>query len=184
MKAVDVPIQLPTAPPVLLSDGLRLRAYTDADAQLVSQVVSDPLIPAITTVPTTDDPRLIAEYIARQHSRLATGQGMQMVVAERDSDRAVGQAGLSVQGHGRLSVGYWIAPAHRRKGYAAAALALLSDWALTLPGLGRLELYVEPWNQGSWRAAEAAGFEREGLLRAWETVGQTRVDMFMYSRLP
>lgn len=184
MRAPTVAVQLPAEPPVLLSDRIRLRAYTDADARLVSQVVSDPLIPAITTVPSTDDPQLIAEYIARQHSRLATGQGIQFVVAERESDRAVGQTGLSVQRQGRVSAGYWIAPTHRRKGYAAEALALLSDWALTLQGLGRLELYVEPWNEGSWRAAESAGYEREGLLRAWETVGESRVDMYMYSRLP
>lgn len=154
------------------------------DAALVRQVVNDPLIPVITTVPTVDDPRLIAEYIARQHSRLATGRGIQFVVVDRASEEPVGQAGLVLQEKGRVSVGYWIAPAHRRRGYAAAALIALSDWALTLPGLGRLELYVEPWNQGSWLAAEAAGFEREGLLRAWETVGERRVDMFMYSRLP
>ena len=64
------------------------------------------------------------------------------------------------------------------------ALQLFSEWALTLPGLDRLELYVEPWNEGSWRAAERAGFQREGLLRSWERVGSEPKDMFMYSRLP
>ena len=48
----------------------------------------------------------------------------------------------------------------------------------------RLELYVEPWNEGSWRAAEACGFLREGLLRSWEQVGDERKDMYMYSYIP
>jgi RimJ/RimL family protein N-acetyltransferase len=48
----------------------------------------------------------------------------------------------------------------------------------------RLELYVEPWNEGSWRAAEAIGYKREGLLRAWQMVGDARKDMYMYSVLP
>ena len=52
------------------------------------------------------------------------------------------------------------------------------------PGIERLELYVEPWNEGSWRAAEHVGFQREGLMRRWETVGDQRRDMFMYSLLP
>ena len=52
-----------------------------------------------------------------------------------------------------------------------------------MPGVERLELYVEPWNEGSWRAAEAAGYQREGLLRAWQRVGDARGDMYMYSIL-
>lgn len=56
-------------------------------------------------------------------------------------------------------------------------------WAVDLPGLDRLELYVEPWNEGSWRAAESAGYEREGLLRAWERVAGEPRDMYMHGRL-
>lgn len=49
---------------------------------------------------------------------------------------------------------------------------MLSDWGLALPGVHRLELYVEPWNEGSWRTAERAGYTREGLLRSWQQVGR------------
>lgn len=42
---------------------------------------------------------------------------------------------------------------------------------------------MEPWNEGSWRAAEQAGYEREGLLRAFKRVGGQPRDMYMYSRL-
>jgi RimJ/RimL family protein N-acetyltransferase len=55
---------------------------------------------------------------------------------------------------------------------------------VSLPEIERLELYVEPWNEGSWRAAEAIGYKREGLLRAWQMVGDARKDMYMYSVLP
>jgi RimJ/RimL family protein N-acetyltransferase len=44
-----------------------------------------------------------------------------------------------------------------------------------------VELHVEPWNLGSWRAAEGCGYVREGLLRSWEQVGGHRRDMFVYS---
>ncbi len=43
-----------------------------------------------------------------------------------------------------------------------------SRWGLSLPGLHRIELCVEPWNEGAWRAAERAGYHREGLLRSWQ----------------
>ena len=60
---------------------------------------------------------------------------------------------------------------------------MLTAWARELDGLDRLELYVEPWNEGSWLAAEHAGYEREGLLRAWERIGGTPRDMYMYAQL-
>ena len=59
----------------------------------------------------------------------------------------------------------------------------ISRWGLTLDGIDRLELYVEPSNEGSWRAAERAGYHREGLLRRWQYVGPVRRDMYMYSLL-
>ena len=59
----------------------------------------------------------------------------------------------------------------------------MSDWALSLDEVQRLELYVEPWNEGSWHAAEKCGFQCEGLLRSWQLVGGGRKDMYMYSRI-
>lgn len=101
------------------------------------------------------------------------------------SDHAVGLIGLFFKsGAGaRASVGYWITPSQRRKGYAAEALGVLTTWALDNAELDRIELYVEPWNDGSWRAAESAGYQREGLLRAWERIDGKPCDMFMYARL-
>ncbi|MCU1610606.1 MAG: GCN5-related N-acetyltransferase [Pseudonocardiales bacterium] len=77
----------------------------------------------------------------------------------------------------------WVLDAHRRRRVVSCALSAIATWGFTLPGIVRLELYVEPWNKGSWRTAEHAGFYREGLLRSWEPVGNKRRDMYMYSRL-
>ncbi|WP_405670334.1 MULTISPECIES: GNAT family N-acetyltransferase [unclassified Streptomyces] len=66
---------------------------------------------------------------------------------------------------------------------AVASVSAVADWALRELRIPRLELYVEPWNTGSVRTAERAGFQREGLLRGWQQVGAHRRDMFMYSLL-
>jgi len=174
------PLDLPR-----LSGGrVALRAWRDSDAGTVQEASQDPLIPTMTTVPTTNgEPEALA-FIARQHDRMQTGAGYVFAIADPD-DRAVGHIGLFfVPGAGaRASIGYWITPAHRRQGYAAEALGVLTSWALSLTELDRLELYVEPWNTGSWRAAEHAGFRREGLLRAWERIDGTPRDMYLYARL-
>lgn len=174
----------PLVLPVLEDPPLRLRAFTAKDAPVVIEAGTDPLIPLITTVAAAGDHAAALAFITGQHQRAATGAGYSFAIAETATDRAVGQVGLWPLPHGRASVGYWTAPSARRRGIAGHALRIISSWALTLPGIERVELYVEPWNEGSWRAAEQAGYQREGLLRSWQHVGAQRRDMLVYSRLP
>ena len=152
---------------------------------MVASVASDPLIPLVTTVPASGRSEDVAAYIRRQHDRLGEGAGYSFAIADSLTDEAVGQIGLWTREVrlGRASIGYWVAPQFRRRGYARAALATVTRWASTLDGIHRLQLFVEPWNEGSWRAAKACGFEREGLLRSWERVGDEYRDMYAYSRL-
>ncbi|MFC3963593.1 GNAT family N-acetyltransferase [Nocardia jiangsuensis] len=146
----------------------------------------DPLIPLITSVPAGGDEVAGRDFVRRQHRRAATGPGWSFAIADADTDIAVGQIGLWRRdiAHGRASIGYWIESGHRGKGYAGGALRLLADWGAALDEVSRLELYVEPWNEGSWRTAESVGFRREGLLRRWLKIDGTPRDMYMYARLP
>ena len=177
---------LPDFVPVLDEAPVRLRPWKASDAGLVASVTSDPLIPLITTVPVSPASEDVEKYLDRQHRRLAEGVGYSFAIADLSTDEGVGHIGLWISNiaPGRASTGYWIASRCRRRGYVTAALKALTRWALTLPEVERLELYVEPWNEGSWRAAEAAGYQREGLMRQWESVGDVRKDMYMYSALP
>lgn len=171
---------------MLEHDPVRLRPWRYGDAGLVASAASDPLIPLITSVPAVGSRENVAAYLERQQRRLQEGAGYSFAVADIRTDEAVGNIGLWTANieSGRASTGYWIAPQHRRRGYALAALRELTTWAMALPEVERLELYVEPWNEGSWRVAEATGYQREGLMRAWQRVGDERKDMFMYSIVP
>ena len=177
---------LPDRVPVLAHAEVRLRPWRDSDARLIASIASDPLIPLITTVPSVASPEDVAAYLDRQRRRLEEGAGYSFAITGAASDAAVGGIGLwtSTLDSGRATTGYWVASRFRRRGVASSALRALTTWALTIPEVERLELYVEPWNEGSWRAAEAVGYTREGLLRAWQRVGDTRKDMFIYSILP
>ena len=169
-----------------LADGrVRLRAFRDSDIAVVQTASSDPLIPLITTVPASGSVDEALAFIARQHDRLVTGAGYSFAIADASTDEAVGQIGLWPRAVDteRASIGYWIEAGFRRKGYAAAALRLLTEWALDSGGFARLELAVEPWNEASWRLAERIGFGREGLMRQWQRVGNERKDMFLYALL-
>lgn len=174
---------LPTTMPRLANGDVVLRTFAARDVPLVQAVAGDPLIPLITTVPISGTPEDALAFIDRQHDRLSTGAGYSFAIADATSDQALGQIGLWLRdiNEGRASIGYWIAPEFRRRGRAANALHMLTTWALTLPEVQRVHLFVEPWNEGSWRTAERCGYVREGLLRSWQTVGAERRDMFMYS---
>ena len=177
---------LPQEMPVLERRPVRLRPWRDDDVTLVREVADDPLIPLITTVPTSGRHDEAMEWIARQHERMATGYGYAFAIADLETDAPVGHIILRTNEiqHGRAAVGYWIAKRYRRKGYAAAALRLITDWADTIDAIGRVELHVEPQNEGSWRAAEDAGYQREGLLRAYQRIGAERYSMWVYSHVP
>jgi ribosomal-protein-alanine N-acetyltransferase len=161
-----------------------LRERRESDVATVQEASRDPQIPLITAVASTDDEAEALASIARQHDRLRTRTGYVFAIAD-NTDRAIGHIGMSSvpRAGARSSIGYWILPSQRRRGYAAEALRTLTKWAMTHSPLDRVELYVEPGNEGSWRAAESAGFEREGLLQAWERIDGTPRDMFMYAQL-
>jgi RimJ/RimL family protein N-acetyltransferase len=171
--------------PRLAAAGFVLRAFEFGDVAVIQQASADPFIPLVTTVPTSDSRGEAREFILRQHSRSETGAGYSFAIAEQHTNRAVGQIGLWLDniGHGRASVGYWIVAGERRRGIAGIALRAITEWGLRLPEVARLELYVEPWNAGSWKTAELAGYQREGLLRGWQEIEGRRRDMFMYARL-
>lgn len=172
--------------PVLTRSPVVLRAFAAQDVDLVRSVASDPLIPLITTVPTSGTLPDALSFIDRQHDRLASGAGYSFAIADEATGEAVGAIGLWLRdlASGRASAGYWIGADHRRRGYAVAALDAISRWGLSLDRIHRIELQIEPRNEGSWRAAERVGYVREGLMRSWRQVGPDRRDMYLYSLLP
>ena len=175
------PLVVPSPPPTF--EDVRLRAFEDRDVDMVLDLATDPYVPTIGTLPLNADREQALAYLARQHDRLATGYGYSSCVADRDTDEALGGAGLWLGRlpAGRASAGYSIAPRSRGRGAAGRALTALTRFAWTVPGLHRVELHVEPWNTASVRTAEAAGYEREGLMRSHQEIGGRRVDMLLYA---
>lgn len=162
-----------------------LRPYRSDDLPLVEQAAADAHIPLITSVPAAFTEATGVAFIERQHARAAEGKGYPMVIAERDGDLPVGAIGLWLENPqaGRASIGYWVVPAARGRGAAQHALVAVTQWALRDLGLGRVELFVEPWNVPSVRTAERAGYAREGLLRSWQEVAGLRRDMLVFSMI-
>ncbi len=178
---MDLPLELPDECPTF--DGVRLRAFRDADVPMLLGLSRGPYVPATGSLPANATPEEALAYIERQRDRLVTGAGYSFCAAVEATDEAIGQAGLWLRSidEGRATAGYYVAPAARGHGFAARSLTALTTFAWTVAEVERVELYIEPWNAASIKAAERAGFSREGLLRSHQAIGGQRVDMCLFA---
>ncbi|MEU8331791.1 GNAT family N-acetyltransferase [Micromonospora sp. NPDC048839] len=100
-------------------------------------------------------------------------------------DRPVGQVGLRdvLLEEASAQVSYWVVPAARGQGNAAAALGALTRWSFTRAGLHRLALHHSTANAASCRVATRVGFPPEGLLRGSVRHADGWHDMHLHARL-
>jgi RimJ/RimL family protein N-acetyltransferase len=175
----------PLSVPTLFAPPYRLRPFAITDLDLVRETAADPDIPPMTKVPAVFSETEGIAFIELQWNRARAGQRYPFVIADAATDRGIGAIGLNLRNldEGRASIYYWIVRSARGRGAATRALRAVAAWALGGLRIPRLELVVEPGNVASIVTAERCGFRREGLLRAWQPVGNERRDMFMYSRL-
>lgn len=84
--------------------------------------------------------------------------------------RVVGEVSLTPSGETGGALTWRLNDLERGRGYAARAVRVLADWALTEEaqggrGLGRVEARVDPDNAAGLRVATRAGLRREGVER-------------------
>ncbi|WP_241844692.1 GNAT family N-acetyltransferase [Kitasatospora sp. CB01950] len=170
-------------PEIAAENGFRLRRWELTDRELLREVSVDPYIPLITTVPAPYSDAEADAFVRRQWMRTEIGTGYPFVIEAPDG-RAVGNVGLWVGElplRGFATAGYWVAAGARGRGVALAGLNAVTAWALGELALPRVELFVEPWNAGSLRTAEKAGYRRETLVPAYQEVAGEPRDMWRFA---
>jgi RimJ/RimL family protein N-acetyltransferase len=131
-------------------------------------------------LPAADGDAVVAFY---EECRNA-GQLLHLVIADRGSDAYLGEVMLALTEHRVGEVGCCLAPVARGRGLATEALRLLTDWAFTALGLGRVQVFVATENAAAARVARGVGFRREGVLRGyWEAADGARLDVVVSARL-
>ena len=101
--------------------------------------------------------------ITRWERERAAGQRFPFAVREASSGALAGGCELRPLGAKSANVSYWTYPAHRRRGVASRAVALLREPAFTEFGINRLEIVVVIDNVGSRRVALCNGFIEVGM---------------------
>lgn len=80
-------------------------------------------------------------------------------------------------------IGYWLAKEATGRGLMTRAVRAVTALAFEGYGLKRLTIRAEPQNVASWRVAERAGYQYEGLLRGVATFDGRVVNHKLYAML-
>ncbi len=143
-----------------------LRRIRDADAEDVARAVSrslEHLRPwmrwATAEAGQFDSQR---ERIASAHALWDEGDCRYVIRAL--GDVLVGGCGLHRRvGPGGIEIGYWIAVGHTRRGYATAAARALTEAALALPDIVRVEIHCNYANVPSQAVPRRLGYRLERI---------------------
>jgi RimJ/RimL family protein N-acetyltransferase len=147
-------VPLPFPHPQLATSTLTLREWRESDAPVLLAAGHDSLISRYRySLPRTPD-------AARQWVVLAEtdrDQGTRLELAIEERGTPVGSVSLTDFEHGNAMVRYWLLPEGRGRGLTTAAVGLLTTWAFSRLGIGRLAAFVEVDNSASWGVLERAG---------------------------
>ena len=167
----------------LSTERLRLRAYTEADADDHFLMMDHDLIRQWTNAPVPYTREHAVEWCRREANDARTdGTGINWAVVDRDSGKFLGAAGLNhTNWEARVTDVFALgSPWAVGHGYAQEALREICRWVLVEQRFHRLQITAAVGNRRSRRVAEACGFVREGVLRNAGYTHGGQVDLVMY----
>ena len=115
-------------------------------------------------LPDSPTPEQHRAAIERWHEGYADKRRWVGFVVQHEGE-IVGAVNVRKIGEGTGELSWTLYAGQRGKGYATRAVRLLSDYAIDVLGLGRVEAKIEPGNEKSIRVATRAGLRREGVRR-------------------
>jgi RimJ/RimL family protein N-acetyltransferase len=155
----------------IVTPRLVVRCFSPTDAPLVQRSIDASLTELRRFLPWTHgEPESVEAKVVRlRHLRgkFDIGEDFAYGIFDPDERECIGGGGL----HTRLGptireIGYWIATAQTKKGYATEAAGALMNVAFRVDGVARVEIRCEPDNVASAAVAKKLGMTFEGTRRA------------------
>lgn len=150
-------------PITLTGDGIQLREWRDEDLDDLVALLDEPAIARWTPMPSPFDLEAGVAYLKRAKQGRTSGQRIQLAITA-DDGRPVGEVLLFGVDAGlrEAELGYLVGAGQRRRGFASAALSLLSRYARDSLSLTRLLLRIDPSNTASCGVARRCGYRLTG----------------------
>ncbi|WP_327695052.1 GNAT family N-acetyltransferase [Streptomyces sp. NBC_00459] len=159
-KAVDFSVK-----PVLTGDKAVLRPFTEADAEVIAEIVEDPEVIRFTFEP---DTVITMERLRSWYgSRSAQTDRLDLAVTDRATGELVGEVVLYEWNPAARSCTFrtLLGPSGRGRGLGTEATRLIVGYGFEQLGLHRIELQAYAHNHRALRVYEKVGFVVEGVRR-------------------
>ena len=143
---------------IMETERLLLRPLTGADAPLIARYSRETAARAELAdevCETETDARKLIAFLANHWQKQA--YPLVLGVCRKADGLLIGHAGLSEIAEG-VEIGYAIAEAHQRQGYAAEAAARMTRWGFEALGLPRVYGIVRQGNSASEAVLRRAGY--------------------------
>lgn len=176
-------MSLPT--PTLQTARLRLRPFTDADADALYALHSNARVLRYWDAPPWSERSRAKRFLAACRQMSEEGSGARVAV-DRQSDGAfLGWCSLSRwnRDYRSAAMGYCYREAAWGHGYATEAARAVLGWAFDALDLNRVQAETDTRNVASARVLEKLGFVREGTLREDCVVAGEVSDSWVYGLL-
>jgi len=176
-------VSLPT--PTLHTARLRLRPFTDADAEALFGLQSNAEVLRYWDSPPWTERARADRFIAVCREMEQEGTGARLAVDLASDGAFIGWCTLARWNpdHRSASMGYCLEQAAWGHGYAAEAARAVLQWAFDTLDLNRVQAEADTRNAASARVLEKLGFVREGTLREDCVVNGDVSDSWVYGLL-
>ncbi len=158
---------MPLATPTLHTARLRLRPFTDTDADDLFALHSNAHVLRYWDSPPWTERERAERFLASCRQMAEDGSGARPAVERASDGTFLGWCGLTRwnPGYRSASLGYCFDDAAWGQGYATEAARALLEWAFGTLDLNRVQAEADTRNPASARVLEKLGFQLEGTLR-------------------
>lgn len=128
---------------------------------------------------------LLVDYVANYEPDIFKARQLRFMIVEMATQLTIGTVDLYDfdPRNQRCGVGILIAPPFRRKGYATAALQILTRYCGHHLGFHQLYCITGTDNKASRLTFQSAGYKVSGRLRSWIRCGRSYRDAFVLQLL-
>lgn len=143
---------------------VRLRRATPEDAPALFLAAANPMVMKYMEWAAQTSDTQARQHLEGAAQRWNEGAEFQWIIEDQASGALAGTISIRPKGHS-ADIGYFLAQAHWRKGFALEAGQIVVAWLKAQPEIFRIWATADAENTRSHKVLERLGLKREGTLR-------------------